>query len=182
VTSSIVVLTITNVATVFTLQPTNQTVGVGSTVTFSVDGTAQLPFFLQWFKDGTNLVDGGSISGSTSVTLTNSDVQIGDSGTYWLVVSNAWGVLTSSNAVLTVLSAPSFTSIISGNGSNSFILSGVGGTNSGNYFVLTSTNLLTPLNLWTPVETNQFGNQGQFIFTNITSTNAPQQFYILQMP
>ena len=47
-----------------------------------------------------------------------------------------------------------------------FILSGVGGTNSGTYYVLTSTNLAMPLAHWTPVATNQFGSQGQFIFTN----------------
>jgi hypothetical protein len=48
--------------------------------------------------------------------------------------------------------------------------------------VLTSTNLATPVALWTPVATNQFGNLGQFIFTNTPSTNTSQQFYLLQIP
>ena len=85
-------------------------------------------------------------------------------------------------ATLTVLTSPSFMGIEAANdGSGNFILNGVGGTNSGNYYVLTSTNLATPLNLWTPVATNQFGSQGQFVFTNTPPTNTPQQFYLLQM-
>ncbi len=60
-------------------------------------------------------------------------------------------------------------------------MSGAGGTNSGTYSVLTSTNLAMPLGLWTPVATNQFGSQGQFVFTNIAPTDAPQLFYLLQM-
>ena len=185
VTSAVAVLTVTNVATVLTTQPTSQTVGVGSTVTFNVGGTAQPLFFLQWLKDGTNLVDGTNSSGSiiigsTSDPLTITNAQTSDDGTYWLVISNAWGVLASSNAVLTVLTSPRFSGITAGGGGGAFILSGVGGTNSGTYFVLASSNLSTPLSLWAPVATNQFDTQGGFIFTNLAPTNAPQQFYILR--
>jgi hypothetical protein len=188
VTSSVAVLTVTNVATVFTLQPTSQTVGVGSTVTFSIDGSAQPPYFFQWLKNGTDLTDGttisgSTISGSTNYVLTISNAQTNDSGTYWIVVTNAWGSLASSNAVLTVLTSPLFRSIIAAAGTNGgFILSGVGGTNSGAYYVLTSTNLLKPLTNWTPIATNQFDSTGHFIFTNAAQTNAPQEFYLLQMP
>ncbi len=181
ITSSNADLTVTNVATIFSLQPTNQTVGVGSTVTFSVGGNAQQPNLLQWLKDGTQLVDGGRISGSTNAQLIISDAQTSDDGTYWLVVSNAWGSLASSNAVLTVLSSPIFTSFTPAGG-GSFVLSGVGGTNSGTYYVLTSSNLLLALTNWTLTSTSQFGSQGQFIFTNVTPTNTPQLFYILQIP
>ena len=181
VTSSNADLTVTNVATVLSLQPTNQTVGVGSTVTFSVNGNAQNPLSLQWLKDATPLVDGGRISGSTGAQLTISDAQTNDDGTYWLVVSNAWGTLASSNAILTVLSAPAFTRFTPAGG-GSFVLSGVGGTNSGTYYVLTSSNLVLLLTNWTLTATGQFDSQGNFIFTNLASTNAPQLFYILQMP
>ena len=272
VTSSVAVLTVTNIPTVFTQQPATQTVGIGSTVTFSVNGTAQTPFTLQWLKDGTNLVNGGRISGATNATLIISNAGTNDDGTYWIVVTSGWGVLASSNAVLTVVSFPTITvpptnqtvglgstvtfmvtavgqsplsyywqingtglanggriggvtnsaliisnaqtsddggySVIVTNilgsvtssppavltvltaplfngitaGTNGgFILTGVGGTNSGSYTVLTSTNLAIPLALWTPVATNQFGFQGQFIFTNLAPTDAPQLFYLLQM-
>jgi hypothetical protein len=186
VTSSVVVLTVTSVP-FLTLQPTNQTVGVGSTVSFYVDGYATQPYFLQWLKDGTDLTDGtnssGSIiSGSTGDPLTIISAQTNDDGNYQFVVTNNWGSATSAVATLTVLTSPGFTTITTASGSgDSFILSGVGGTNDGTYFVLTSTNLVTPLALWTPIATNQFGDQGQFIFTNTAPSNTPQLFYILQM-
>ena len=83
--------------------------------------------------------------------------------------------------MLTVLTAPSFEGITAESGTNGvFILNGVGGTNNGPYIVLTSTNLATPLGLWTPVATNNFDSLGQFVFTNIAPTDAAQLFYILQ--
>jgi hypothetical protein len=115
VTSSVAVLTITNVAPVITTQPQSQTVAVGSTVSFSVSGqNGTFPEFLQWFKDGMALTNGGTnfsgsgvhISGATNATLTINDVQTNDDGTYWLTVTNPWGLLTSSNAMLTVVSFP----------------------------------------------------------------------------
>jgi len=48
--------------------------------------------------------------------------------------------------------------------------------------VLTSSNLLVPLSLWTSIATNHFDSTGHFIFTNAAQTNAPQEFYLLQMP
>jgi len=186
VTSSVAVLTVTNIPPTITAQPTNQTVGVGSTVTFSVFGTGTPPFFFQWLKDGTNLTNGttssGSIiSGSTNNALTITNAQTGDDGNYWLLITNYGGSVTSSVAVLTVLTSPDFTGITAAGG-GSFILSGVGGTNATTYYVLTSSNLVTPLTLWTPIATNQFDSQGQFIFTNTAPTNTPQLFYILQLP
>ena len=58
-----------------------------------------------------------------------------------------------------------------------FILSGVGGTNSGADYVPATSNLLAPLSLWTSIATNHFDGTGHFIFTN-----AAQQFYLLQLP
>ena len=179
VTSSVAVLTITS-APFLTVQPTNQTVGVGSTVTFYVNGYATPPFSLQWVENSINLVDGGNISGSTNNLLTITNAQTYNDGNYWIVVTNNYGSVTSSVATLTVLAAPLFNGITAGT-NGGFILTGVGGTNSGSYTVLTSTNLAIPPALWTPVATNQFGNQGQFVFTNIAPTDVPQLFYLLQM-
>ena len=168
-------------APVLTLQPQSQTVNVGATVVFSTDGFGAPPFFFQWFKDGTNLVDGGRISGATNFELTIDNVQFLDAGSYWLVVSNYVGSATSSNAVLTVLAAPSFGGIVSTSGGG-FILSGTGGTSNGTFYVLTTTNLTVPLTNWTPIATDQFDSLGGFIFTNAAQTNAPQMFYILKQP
>jgi hypothetical protein len=52
-------------------------------------------------------------------------------------------------------------------------------TNS-TYYILSSTNVTTPLSNWTRLETNQFLNDGTFSFTN-TGT-LPKRFYLLQVP
>ena len=48
--------------------------------------------------------------------------------------------------------------------------------------VLASTNLGLPLSNWTRLLTNQFDGSGNFNFTNAPGTNAPQSFYLLQLP
>jgi ATP-dependent protease HslVU (ClpYQ) peptidase subunit len=176
VTSSNAVLTVTNIPPAITVQPTNQTVGVGSTVTLAVTATGTAPLSYQW-QDGTNLVNG-----ATNNILTITNAQTSDSGNYTVIVTNIAGSVTSSNAVLTVIvSPPSFGKIIAAGGGG-FILSGTGGGSNGTYYVLTSSNLLVPLSLWTSIATNQFDGTGHFIFTNAAQTNAAQQFYLLQLP
>ena len=88
--------------------------------------------------------------------------------------------MTSSNAVLTV-GPLSFAQVVAAGGGN-FILSGVGGTIDGTYYVLATTNLTLPLTNWTAIATDQFDGLGDFIFTNVAQTNAPQMFYILKQP
>jgi len=181
VTSSNAVLTVVSFPTI-TVPPTNQTVGLGSTVTFVVTAVGVSPLSYRWQLNGANLVNGGRIGGVANSVLTITNARTGDDGGYTVIVTNSVGSVTSAPpAVLTVLTAPLFGGITAGT-NGGFILSGVGGTNSGNYVVLTSTNLATPVALWTPVATNQFGNLGQFIFTNTPSTNTSQQFYLLQIP
>ena len=59
VTSSIAVLTVTNVPPAITVQPTSQTNGVGTTATLAVTATGTAPLSYQWQVNGTNLVNGG---------------------------------------------------------------------------------------------------------------------------
>jgi hypothetical protein len=75
---------------------------------------------------------------------------------------------------------PQFNPIILG--TNGLVLSGTGGVTNGTYYVLGTTNLALPLNLWTPLLTNQFDNNGNFNFTNPLNPNLSQDFYILQVP
>jgi hypothetical protein len=184
VTSSNAVLTVTNVPPAIVVQPTNQTVGVGSTVILAVTATGTEPLSYQWQVDGTNLlVDGGQIEGATSNVLTISNVQLTNNGNYTVIVTNVAGSVISSNAVLTVALPLNFGSIIaSGDSGGGFILSGTGGVTNGTYYVLTSSNLLLPLTNWTSIATDQFDSAGNFIFTNAAQTNAPQLFYLLQLP
>ncbi len=102
VTSADALLTVATAPAIVT-QPASQTVGAGSTVTFNV-GASGAPLFYQWRLNGANLADGGSVSGATTSALTLSNVQSAQAGSYSVVVSNAQGRVTSSNALLTVFS------------------------------------------------------------------------------
>jgi len=66
-------------------------------------------------------------------------------------------------------------------GSN-LVFSGAGGATNGTYYVLTSTNVGLPLNLWTIVATNVFDGNGNFSFTNSPDPSQSQLFYLLQLP
>ncbi|HOC55404.1 MAG TPA: immunoglobulin domain-containing protein [Verrucomicrobiota bacterium] len=81
---------------VITAQPQSQAVGAGSNVTFSVTATGTAPLSYQWRKNG------GTISGATASSYTLANAQPSDAGSYSVVVANAVGTVTSSNAVLTV--------------------------------------------------------------------------------
>jgi hypothetical protein len=83
-----------------TSQPQGQTATSGSTVTFVVTAGGSPPLGYQWQFNTTN------IPGATASSLTLTNVQPGQAGNYLVVVSNAWGSATSSNAVLAVLPAP----------------------------------------------------------------------------
>jgi parallel beta-helix repeat protein len=88
-TLSVIPLTITN-------QPQNVTTVVGTTATFSVGVLGTVPLSYQWLF-GTNIVPGAS---NSSLTLTN--VTFGQAGSYSVEVTNLYGTVASSNAVLTV--------------------------------------------------------------------------------
>jgi polygalacturonase len=77
-------------------------------------------------------------------------------------------------------SPPSFGSINVIGGS--LVISGMGGTTNGIYYVLVSTNLALPLSQWTPAATNLFDGSGRFIFTNAIVSTTPLDFYLLKIP
>ena len=83
-----------------TTQPANVTVNITSNATFSVTATGASPLSYQWRKNGVDL------SGATSASLMFSNVQTNQAGNYTVVITNAYGSLTSSVAVLTVNRLP----------------------------------------------------------------------------
>ena len=83
-----------------TSQPVNQTVLAGNSVTFSVGATGTAPLSCQWKFNGTN------IGGATYTTLTLTNVQWSQAGNYTVLVTNAYGSILSSNAVLMILAPP----------------------------------------------------------------------------
>jgi CARDB/Immunoglobulin I-set domain len=100
VTSQPAQLSVVPVLPGFAVQPANIFVPVGSNAVFTVVVVGEPPPTLQWLYNGTNLMDGGRISGSHSNVLTITDVLATDAGSYSVVASNAYGVAVSSTAVL----------------------------------------------------------------------------------
>jgi hypothetical protein len=84
-------------------QPSNQTAVAGSTVTLTIGAMGSQPLNYQWYFNGTNL------NGATSSSLTITNIQSSQAGNYAAVVMNLAGSVTSSNAMLTILTPPSIT-------------------------------------------------------------------------
>lgn len=83
-------------APVISTQPVSQTVSAGANVTLSVTASGNPTPTYQWRKNGV------AITGATLGSYNLSNVQLGDAGTYTVIVSNAAGQVTSADAVLTV--------------------------------------------------------------------------------
>jgi hypothetical protein len=83
-----------------TTQPSNQSVTVGSTATFSVVATGTAPLTYQWQKGTT------PVTGATSASYTTAATTSSDSGSQFeVIVSNSVGSITSNAATLTVTTA-----------------------------------------------------------------------------
>ena len=85
---------------VITSAPENQNAFVGSGVSFEVSAAGAPPLVYQWFFNGSAL----SGAGSTDLQLTN--LQLSQSGTYTVVVTNSYAAVTSPPAILTVIASP----------------------------------------------------------------------------
>ncbi len=87
------------VAPVFISQPASLVVLAGSTASFTASAAGTAPIGYQWNKNGI------PIPGATSSTLTLTNVQVADDGSYTLTASNSVGSVTSNPAQLTVTTA-----------------------------------------------------------------------------
>ena len=79
-----------------TQQPQNLTVAPGAVAVFDVAASGLVPLGYQW------RFDGAIMRGATGATLVLSNVQPANAGLYSVLVSNQWGAVTSSTAVLTL--------------------------------------------------------------------------------
>jgi uncharacterized repeat protein (TIGR01451 family) len=105
-TSLNAVLTV-NVPPTITQQPVSVVTNQGVNVTFAVGATGSSPLSYQWQFNGRNL------SGAIAATLTLSNVQTNQAGSYAVVVTNVAGSTISSIAVLVVEAAPPNNPVIS---------------------------------------------------------------------
>jgi uncharacterized repeat protein (TIGR03803 family) len=99
------VLTITNQPLQITRQPRSQTAFLGQTVKLSVATLGSFPVSYQWQENSTNLTDAGNLSGSSTRVLTFTNVIAANAGLYSVIVSNSFGSVTSTPALLTVTSS-----------------------------------------------------------------------------
>ena len=152
---------------VLAVDPQNQVALAGSSPGFTVAAGGTAPLGYQWFSGASPI----AWATNSSMTLTN--VSTNQSGLYSVVVSNAVGTASSSNALLSVYAtaAASLNSWTTGGGRFGFGISGVPGYN---YVVQSSSNLFD----WLPLQTNP----SPFIFTDQNATN-PMEFYrVLYVP
>jgi hypothetical protein len=99
------------------------------------------------------------------------------SGQYRLVLSNAFGAITT--AVVSVsASLPSLTATLSNTTSVQVQFSGTPGSN---YVLETTTNLASPAN-WRPLATNAAGTNGNGTFTDTSVSSNQARFYRLTLP
>lgn len=86
-------------APVIIRQPQSLAVFVGQTVTFTVKAISADPMTYQWYKNGS------PITGATSSTYVIGSAQTTDQASYYVVVTNAYGSVTSATVTLTVSAA-----------------------------------------------------------------------------
>jgi choice-of-anchor C domain-containing protein len=134
------------------------------------------PWIRLYGPDGASLANAASASTATiNYTPTNNGVFTvlvgsyfqGYAGTYRLSGAGFSGGLT--------LGAPVFS------GTN-WTLTGSGGASNVSFVLFTTTNLVKPAALWTPVSTNHFNAAGSFTYTNLFNAGQPQQFFRLSVP
>ena len=81
-------------------QPQNQTISQTSNATFTVTATGSTPLAYQW------RLNGASLPGATGSTYTVASAQPSNAGSYSVIVTNTYGMVTSSLATLTVIFPP----------------------------------------------------------------------------
>ena len=96
VASAVATLSVITLPAIAT-QPANQVVAQGSNATFSVVANGAIPLAYQW------LFNSADISGATSSSYSVTNAQPANAGSYWAVVTNAYGSVTSAVAILTVV-------------------------------------------------------------------------------
>jgi len=145
---------------VITSQPAQTTVAPGANTTLSVVATGATSY--QWQLYNTNLVNGGSVSGATSPTLTITGASSGNVGHYRVLVSNASGGVYSQIATLALVNINFFPTIS--------ITGKIGDT----YRVDYATALAT--NTWIPLTTIKLTTSPQMV-VDTSSPGSNSRYY-----
>lgn len=87
-------------------QPISKAICTGASTVLTCNATGGSLTY-QWIKDGTPLVDGGTVSGATSFKLTLSVVTLSDAGSYVCEVSSTCSTMLTSDAAMVSVSPSS---------------------------------------------------------------------------
>ena len=154
----------------FTIQPQTLSTAVGATAIFAITNViGQGPFTYQWQCSNTN------ISGATNTSLSLTNVQLNQAGTYSLVTGNGYGNVTN-NAVLAVqqmMFNAGLTNLVMTTNGLKLELDSVYAANS--VVIFASTDLVS----WLPIFTNPPA-AGSVLFLDSAATNAALRFYRAQ--
>jgi Immunoglobulin domain/Immunoglobulin I-set domain len=157
--------------------PGGQTNYAGKNVSLSVTPSGTSPFGYQWQKGGVSLANGGEFSGVFTNILNIAPAATTDSGNYQVVVTNNFGSVTSSVAVVSIVPVPRFALALGTSGVSLNAANGVAGSE---YIVQVSTNL-ADAGGWTPIFTNNVPSSGSITFTNPAPLNG-DTFYRVEFP
>lgn len=118
-------------------QPTNVTTLAGGNVAFNATVIGASSLVYQWQQNGTNLVNGTGISGANTTNLSLTGVTSSSATNYTLVITNNYGSVTSSVAMLTIMVPPTITTPLTNQtvecGSNAMFEIGASGSPPLNY-------------------------------------------------
>jgi autotransporter-associated beta strand protein len=150
------------------------TVGAGSTLQLDVTGSSQGAFRL---ANGALL--NVNFSGTYAVAGFYTNGVVLQIGTY--NSANLPGFITGSGSLTVSGATPPVVNhpVVSG---GNLILTGSGGDAGAHYTWLTSTNLTTPIALWTTNTSGNFDESGDFSNAVPISTSTPSRFFLLRTP
>lgn len=94
-------------APAISVQPVSRTAYAQQDATLSVSALGSEPLQYQWRRNGAPLSNGGNISGVNTATLAFDNLTAANAGNYDVVITSPGGTITSSNAVLAVISPDS---------------------------------------------------------------------------
>jgi uncharacterized delta-60 repeat protein len=104
-TSVVASLSVLGAPELFT-QPESRTLAAGTSLLYNLSARAAAPVNYRWYRNGNLLTNGGSISGATNLIFVVSNLTTNDTGNYEMVVSNAFGMVTSATAYVVVYLPP----------------------------------------------------------------------------
>ncbi len=166
-TSSPATLTVL-MPSVIMAQPLNRTVVVGSDTSFQIMASGTGPLAYQW------TFNGGTISSATASTLSLTNVQPAQAGSYAVIVTNIAGSATSAVANLRVLVPPSVFNLSATGKSVGLSFQSV----SGLTYTLEYKTLLTDTN-WTPIPPSITGDGTVLTLQDSDSTEVSRFYRVL---